>query len=324
MKIKLEPPISSENLLLRMQTMPTNTHLIEGLLYEHDTLMVGSDSGKGKSLLSLQIAMHLTKGSPVFGALHVARPLRVWYMQMERHENESLERMIRLQDHVAWDPANFFLDTEVQCLDFINPDHYETLEERGFEIKPDVIFIDPLYGVAQGLSQDKIASSLSKVFTMLKKRLGCALWLNHHTLKDQYNQQGEKIEREDPFYGATWLRAHVTGSYFMRQNDTGTSWVKKKDNHGILLDQITTIFDDETYFSSIDPTKMNYKDRFRLFINMVFSRPNKTFEFEECRAFLGCAVRHLRDLLSAHHNSEAIKRHKANGKKTLYEVLRVA
>lgn len=318
--MELEPPISGEDLLNRVTNLPEHTAIIEGLLYEHDSLLISSDSGKGKSLIAIQAAMHLTKGTPVFGALKVSRPMRVWYCQMERHENESLERINKLMSNFDWEPANFFLDTEPQILNFINPEHYKILEKRGLEIKPDIIFIDPLYGVAQGLSQDKIASEVSKCFTMLKKKLKCALWLNHHTVKDQYFE-GKKVEKDDPFYGATWIRAHVTGSYFMKQNGTGVELIKKKDNHDVLLDHIATTYDHETYLTTVDPEKFNYSDRLKMFIGQVFCRPKKTFTFGECRTFVGCAVRTLRVLLSAHPYSDTLKRHKSSGSTTLYEIL---
>lgn len=282
--------------------------------------MIAADSGKGKSLLSIQIAMHLTKGTPVFGGLRVPRPLRVWYCQMERHENESLERINKLMSNFDWDADNFFLDTEPQILNFINPEHYKLLEARGLEIKPDIMFIDPLYGVAQGLSQDKIASEVSKCLTMLKKRLGCAIWLNHHIVKDQYFE-GKKVEKDDPFYGATWIKAHVTGSYYGKQTDTGFELIKKKDSHDVLLDRVVTTYDPESYLSTVDPDEFNYSDRLKIFIGQAQMRKVKTFKFSECRNFVGCAVRTLRNLLNAHPYNECLKRHKSNGTSTIYELI---
>ena len=321
MPLEPRPPITGKELLDKAINLPEHTAIIEGLFYEHDSLMVSSDSGKGKSLISIQLALHLTKATKVFGALYVTRPMRVWYMQMERHENESLERINKLMASLEWNADNLFLDTELQILNFINPTHYDILEARGIVIRPDVIVIDPLYGIAQGLSQDKIASEVSKCLTMLKKRLGCAIWINHHIVKDQYSQQtGVKIEKEDPFYGATWIRAHVTGSYFMRQTETGVEFIKKKDNHAVLLDSITTTFDPETYLSTVDPDKFNYSDRLKIFVTQTSFRVKKTFTFEECRAFVGCANRTLRYLLLHTPYDELIKRHKASGSSTLYEI----
>lgn len=314
------PPITGQQLLDRVVNLPEHVPIIEGLLYEHDSLMVASDSGKGKSLISIQVALHLSKATAVFGALTVSRPMRIWYLQMERHENESLERINKLMNNFEWNPDNFFLDTEPQILNFINPDHYKILEARGLSIKPDVIFIDPLYGVAQGLSQDKIASEVSKCFTMLKKKLNCAIWINHHIVKDQYFE-GKKVDKEDPFYGAVWIRAHVTGSYYMKQTDTGVEFLKKKDNHDVLLSHITTTYDNETYLSTVDPDKFNYPDRLKIFINQVNFKAKKTFTFSECHAFVGCAVRTLRNLLNAHPYLDMLKRHKASGSKTLYEII---
>lgn len=320
--IVLAPPITGDELIKRVNNLPEHTALIEGLLYEHDTLMVAADSGKGKSLLSIQIAMHLTKATPVFGGLKVVRPLRVWYLQMERHENESLERINKLMSNFDWEPKNLFIDTEPQVLNFLNEDHYEIIEARGKEIKPDVIFIDPLYGVAQGLSQDKIAAEVSKCFTMLKKALGCAIWVNHHIVKDTYSSQtGSKIEKDDPFFGATWIKAHVTGSYYGKQIETGFELIKKKDSHDVLLDNITTTYDPESYLSTVDPDKFNYADRLKIFIGQCQGRQKKTFKFSEARAFVGCASRTLRYNLLHTPFCDILKRHKSNGSSTLYEII---
>ena len=313
-------PLWGKPLKILSESVPEHKFIIEGLLYEHDSLLISSDSGKGKSLISIQVAMQLSAGLPVFGCLQTSGRKRIWYMQMERHQNESLERMNKLSPSIAWSCDNFFLDTEVQILNFINPSHYAIVEARGVEIDPDVIFIDPLYGIAQGLSQDKIAAEVSKCLTMLKKKLNCAIWINHHIVKDTFDNKGKKIQKDDPFYGATWIKAHVTGSYLMIQTETGVEMIKKKDNHDVLLDNIVTVYDHETYLSTVDPDKFNYSDRFKIFINIVFSRSNKTFKFKEAQIFVGCAVRTMRNLVSAQPFSEVLIPHRSNGVSTLYEI----
>src|SRR3990167_3969779 len=107
----------------------------------------------------------------------------------------------------------------------------------------------------------------------------------------------------------------------MKQTETGVEFLKKKDNHDVLLDALFTNYDHENYLSTVDPDKFNYSDRLKIFINQVNFKAKKTFTFKECQMFVGCAVRHLRNLLNAHPYRDMLKRHKSSGSKTLYEII---
>lgn len=283
--------------------------------------MVYAQPSVGKSVLSIQAAMQLASGLPVFGGL-ATKASKVWYIQMERPDIESLERIQFMRDTIPLNSANFVLDTELQKLNFLNEAHLKQILQRGKEIAATVAFIDPLYGIATGLSKDEVAANLVKTLTILKSTLKITLWINHHVVKDSYDRDGSKIERDDPFYGSQWLKAHVTGAYGIEQTNTGTIWTAKKDSHSNLLKSIELAFDDETYVSTMQSDSLNYADKLKLYINAKFRSPNKTFFFEECMKNLGCRKDTLRRLLRHPTFTPCIGKAKSNGKATLYEVLK--
>lgn len=264
----------------------------------------------------------MAAGLPVFGALHVPRPIRVWYMQMERPDIESLERIQIMQNVIEVAHDNIIIDTELQKLYFLNPEHLAQIIERGKQLKPDIAIIDPLYGLAPGLSKDDVASQLVKTLTILKAELGVTLWLNHHHTKESYASDGSRINKDDAFYGSQWIKAHVTGSYSVERTDSGVCFTCKKDSHSNLLQTIDLAFDHETNISSMTRNSLSYPDRFKLFINARFRSPNKTFFFEEARQNVGCAVRTMRGIIAHPLFAPCLTVHKSNGVKVLYEVLR--
>jgi hypothetical protein len=318
----LPDPLTGDELERRLKEKIIHIPFAEGFLYKNASLMISSQPGIGKSLLSIQAAYELSLGMPLFGALGVPHPIRVWYIQMERPDIESLERLQSMRGDATAPLTNLFLDCELQALNFLNPEHFKAILNRGRSIRPDLIIIDPLYGIATGLSKDEVGSSVAKLLTILKKTLGCALWINHHTTKFLYEIiDGKKISKDDPFYGAQWLKAHVTGSYFSEQFDGGLKLTCKKDSHSILLKEIVTSFDHDTYLSNVKVENMIIWDRYKLFLTSVKLSGRKTYTFDEARANLGCTLTPLRELHRTPLFNTYVKVLKNKGSKTLYEVI---
>lgn len=283
--------------------------------------MISSQPAAGKSVIAIQAAYQISMGFPLFGVLEVSKPIKVWYIQMERSEKESLERIQLMRGQSTVPIPNLFIDVELQALNFLNPAHFTYVLKRGEQIQPGLIIIDPLYGIATGLSKDEIGSNVAKMLTMLKKKLNCALWINHHTVKNLHDIiDGKKVAKEDPFYGAQWLKAHVTASYLAVQNDTGISLYRKKDSHGVLLKELNLCFDHETYLSTMESSDLTVWDRYRLYINTLFRSDKKTYYFSDAILALRCAPVTLREIHRTGAFTKVVKFNKSNGKKTLYEI----
>ena len=319
--MELPPPIYGEELERRLKERIVHVPIAEGFLYEQSSLMLSSQPSVGKSVLAIQAAYQISNGLPLFGALPVTRPLRVWYIQMERSEIESLERLQTMRGDSNLSVSNLFIDVELQALNFLNDSHFRYVIQRGQSIKPELIIIDPLYGIATGLSKDEVGSNVAKMFTVLKKTFNCSIWINHHTVKNTYEIiDGKRVPKDDPFYGAQWLKAHITASYLVEQTSDGVILTCKKDSHGVMLKELRLCFDPETYLSTLESSDLAIWEKYKLFLNSLYISGKRKFYFEDARKYLGCALTTLRELQRTPHFLASVTLYKSKGHKTLYEV----
>lgn len=323
---KFEPPVSGDGLLELLKKEVVYVPIAEGLIYEEDSVLVSSAPGLGKSIIAVQMAMELSAGAPLFGFLHVPKKRRVWYIQMERSLTESLSRINHMSKSTDMDASNIYIDKELQAINWLRPDSLTLIVKRGLDIKPDIILLDPLYGIASGLSKDEVGSDVAKLLTIIKKELGCAIWLNHHTVKDSYDREGRKIDKEDPFYGAQWLKAHVTNSYlFDHQKDgTGSHWKLKKDSHfpKNLMKEIVMHFDEETGRSVIKFEYGEASDRLRIFLNDSFRRDKKVHSIEEICSKTTVSKSSFFKTITHEPFLSGLVAHKSKFNNTLYEVIK--
>lgn len=319
--LELNAPLNGNNLLELMKKEVTYNTVIEGLLYEEDSVLVSSAPGLGKSMIVIQMLMELSSGSPVFGCLYVPKKRRVWYIQMERSLTESLSRISHMRTSTDLNADNIFVDTELQALNWLRPGSIEFIIERGKKIAPDVIFIDPLYGIASGLSKDEVGSDVAKIMTVLKKELRCAIWLNHHTVKDTYFN-GVKVDKDDPFYGAQWLKAHVTNSYLFEHSEDGSRWSNKKDSHfpKNLMRELNLKYDEETGRSVIKLEYGEARDRLRIFFNASFRLGKTIIDLAEITSKTAVSQSQFFRTMRDEPFCTYITSHKSKFSKTLYEV----
>lgn len=306
--------------------------LIEGLLYANSVLLVSADAGVGKSTILINALAQASVGLPVFQALYVPRPLRCYYIPFERGTDEVLERLYHIRQSILFNPENLII--------FHNPYHaslnlYDPRDQQGLldsiakdcgAIPPDVVAYDPIYqAVAGGLCNEDKVSIFIRFNVQLMATFGCATWLNHHTGKPIYNQGGSIVEKDDPYYGSSYLRNHCTGSYYLKKNaeGDGTILLKKKDNLDTLLDKMILHYNPESYTSYIKENLggLSVSDR----LNMVFRKAyleGQKLTFRQIQGCLmGVSTSHLRRLIETAQTTEFIKKHKSNGEPTLYEVL---
>ena len=271
--------------------------IAENLLYELTTLMVAADPGTGKSTVSAQAVVELAAGLPVFGYFPVKEPTKVFYIQSERPIMELLERFKILQKTYPIMEKNIIVTDAYQVLNLLNTVDVKTfmecLERDAGGAK--VWVIDPIYStVGGGLKEDKPASAFTKVMSLVQQQFGCTLWYNHHTTKDIYHA-GKKVEKEDPFYGSQWLKAHVTGSYYMKRTSDGVTMICKKDNYGVLANRIPLEFDPETGLCSVLDSDLTAIDKLRNFLK-VKAIDRKTFYFKDIEKATGLCTRTIRGL----------------------------
>ena len=299
----IAPAITGDELLKAMaESRNKRKPLIEGLVYERTTLMVSADPGTGKSTIATQMMIEAAAGLPVFGTLHVDRPLKFLFAQTERSIVESLERLDHISKIYPIVKENIIITDEYQRFNLLNQDHVHMMVKcikRDCPAGVDVIVWDPIYCmVAGGLSKDEPASLWCHAMSIIHKEIGAAHWYNHHTVKPEY-KEGVKYVRDDPFYGSRWLNAHCTGAYYMERSEKGVRISCKKDNYAILGKCFELEYDSETGLSVVPFSELPAIERVKNFVD-ARKIDNKTFCFDEMVKATGLSVRICRSILSVH------------------------
>jgi RecA-family ATPase len=294
--------------------------IAEGFLNEKSCLIIAADPGTGKSVISLQAALQLSAGLPLFGAFEVKRPYRCYYIQKERPKEEIGERIEYMQKYIKWNPDYFILDDQLQAFNLSREANWPRIIERILVYSPEIIFIDPIYAGTPGLSKDETASAFTAFLTMLEAQTGASVWLNHHTTKESHDREGNVIEKSDPMYGSVWIKAHVTAAFHMSRTDDGIHMKKLKDSHLNLVKSLDLEFDPESYISTAKGEWGEGSDRLLMFINRM-EKLNQTFNIDEIVASTNLSQRSIVRHFGVGPFKDRVKNLSINGKKGLYKVI---
>ena len=275
--------------------------IVDGLLYENTILMVSAGPGVGKSTVSGQLAIELSSGLPVFGAFEVTRPMKVLYLQTERPILEFLERAEGLSTTLPVNYDNLVVSDCYKILNLLKEDHVHVFIDAILRDCPnaDVIIVDPIYPmVSGGLSKDEPASAFCKAMSLAQKATGAAFWYNHHTVKPTHDQYGDQVEKDDPFYGSQWLKAHVTGSYLMKDvgDGAGVKLIKKKDNYNILKKEIHLDYNAEVGLCQVPQGEVAAHLRVARWLQAQ-ANVRGTFDFRDVQIGTQLSVRALREAM---------------------------
>jgi len=238
--------------------------IVEGMLYRKDYIMIVAPEKEGKTILSQQLASSLSSGVPFLGILDIPKPMNVWYFATEGRAGDLKDRFIRInnkvkinKDNITLIPSFFKFNTDegVRCLE-------EIINEEGPENYPDVLFIDSLYSGFKGtLKDDESINKFNHVVRMLIEKLNCSVILVHHMRKQQKNQEGANIKRNDKdAYGSAFLAAAVDHIFWIekwqRDEDAPNDKMLRCDTQrgGDIIDKlrIRLMAPDPLYFQVVD------------------------------------------------------------------------
>ncbi len=321
--------LNDEFLLSELErTSDERLALIHGLLYENSIVMLSADPGAGKSTLLACLIAQSCKGDAVFGALEVPNPIRFYYLAFERGVSEIMERFRLMKTSISIPASNIWLSDSFMGYDMLKEENSDkVIEQIAYQAKNkiDVIAIDPAYAaVSGGLSKDENASGFTRFINKLQGRFRCSIWINHHTVKQSYDQQGNKYEKDDPFYGSQWLKANCTAAYYMKKVDEDeVELICKKDSHGNLLSKIRLRFDHQTYIlRTVGELKSSV--RFKIFNWLTFKKQQTNFfTFGDLKKGMMCSTpRYLRKEMSHLVKEGFIRNTKPLGEEGLYEILK--
>lgn len=331
--LALRPSLFNETLTDALHTAAEERDfLVDGFIYDNSALLISGDPGSGKSVVALCALAQATIAAPVFDQLDCIRPLNCYCLFSERINREALERLKIMRARVPFDTRRLYLDDGfVGIADVTRKTFADEIVSRIAgatypDGRTDIVNLDSLYGfIPGGLSKDEKASEFVRFTARLQSELGVSLLMVHHTVKASYaSHTGEKIEKDDPFYGSQWLRAGVTGSYYLRRDGDGVLLTRKKDTFQGLLTELPMDYDPETHTVSLSEefgTK-DASDRLRNWLQITAQNtPDRLFSFIQLCGFVALSHQHLRRLMKTPKIKPHLIEAKRAGRKILYRAV---
>lgn len=280
------------NDLLNLQL--TRKPIVSELIYERDIFLLTSDAGAGKSIFATQLAACLSFKRPFLG-LPIGEPKRVLYIQLEGDYEESIERMRYMESEGGIIiEENNLLWVEEKTLDVLNNGSVSMFFKKINEMKftPEVVIIDPIYKLShQDISSGVAALGVIRFSDMLISKWNCANILIHHNLKESYGQDGNKVKKDDSYYGHSFIKNHIRTSYAMQITGENTrDLVRKKGRGSDTRQKLSLEYNPEHFTLSLDSTISKYKrgehlERFYTFLNDTHQKRKNTSAneiIEEC------------------------------------------
>ena len=217
--------------------------IVEGLIFKDTINIFYSEPSAGKSVIAVNMLAAMSSGSPVFGYFEMKRPVRCSYLQLEGSRDEQLGRLKEMiseiptiYENISWHDSPLFVED-------INSQK-EMFKE--FELfKPEVIFIDSFYCLTtKGLSKEEGFLPVRQLIKQIKDKTGATIIILHHSSKIQYDESGNKIEKDDPFLGSQYLKAFADFMVHLKRVGENKVLMKttksQRNNEGIK--QITLTF----------------------------------------------------------------------------------
>ncbi|MBU2249739.1 MAG: bifunctional DNA primase/polymerase, partial [Gammaproteobacteria bacterium] len=160
--------------------------------------VIAAPTKMGKTSLFLDLSITASRGDPVWGMLHVTKPLRIAYIDQERKADQILENK-DIMTQVIGEPNDANLIILTQKSGDFNVGHQKTLTQLYnalAKFKPDLIILDGWAWFCQDPSDpDRVRQALSWL-KKVRQELNCASIIIHHFKKTQY-ASGREVS-EDP------------------------------------------------------------------------------------------------------------------------------
>ena len=162
-----------------------------GILPEGGGLILAGESEAGKSMLSMEISLHLAMGRQVFeGRLLVPKQRRILVLQVENPEPQVQQRLTRMLDGLGTSVDDLgdsiaFADPQTNY-DLMQPECVANIAEIVRQCSADVIVADPLssFHYLEENDNSRMRTALDNI-THISRETGCAAIVIHHYGKPQ-------------------------------------------------------------------------------------------------------------------------------------------
>lgn len=198
--------------------------VIPGVISSSDVWMILAPMGAGKTTLSRQVAWCAAAGINPFNPLERFEPKRSLVVDLENDPGEAadesssyLAQVKRLGD---FDPDRAQVWSHVEGLNVRTRAGAQLLERAVAQARPDIVCLGSLNNVYSkgGSDWDTCADEVRAVFNSIRKRYGCALWLEHHMAKAVMGTASES-----PYGSMIWAAWATHGRVLSRAVDNPAS-----------------------------------------------------------------------------------------------------
>jgi len=204
-----------------------------------------------------------------------------------QHKSKRYEAMRERYDFRG---ENFIHDYGLQGVNFSSGAYTDDIIRRIARHEPKAIFIEPVYPCVPSFQERDIQGFLT-FLRRLMVAIPCFQWLSHHIVKNLKDESG--AEKEDPFYGNVFLKAYMTGSYYIKRNDEdGTIWKLTKASHSNLLKRIELSFDPETYISTVSSEDLPAIEKVKKYCTVAY-RTHQSYTVQSVMRTLGLSRTHV-------------------------------
>ena len=262
----------------------TRKPIVDELLYERDIFLLTSDAGAGKSIFATQLAACLSFKRP-FLSLDIPEAKKVLYIQLEGDYEESVERLRVMESEGGIIiEENNLLWIEEKTLNVLDSGSvqgfFKRINDTGFI--PDVVIVDPIYKLCDDISKGSSALGVIRFSDKLANKWNCSIVLVHHNLKESYTEKGEKVRKDDSYYGHSFIKNHIRTSYaFVITGENTRDLIRKKGRGSDTRRKMSLEYNPETFCLSLASSTPTHKrgrhiDRFYTFLADVQSRKVNT------------------------------------------------
>lgn len=184
--------------------------LVEPLLARGGRVILYAPEGEGKSLLSLQVAAQVAAGLPALGRFGAPSALRCLYVDLEQADYDIVDRIrqlrITLRQQGA-EPKNLHILRRPSGIDAETAKGQGELERAISTVRPDVVFIDPLYKfVFDDMNKEQVVKPALLFLDRIRDYYNCGIWLVHHPRKSSDPTIKRGAMSSDLFGSAVLLR----------------------------------------------------------------------------------------------------------------------
>ena len=304
---------------------PVLPALVENFLYERTTFMITGEAGKGKSVIASQLCLSLSSATPLFGALLIPKPRKVYYLQLEGSEYDFLSRLYYQQQTIPLNPHNLYWDRDVK-FNAADP------QQRAAKIhqittvfgNPDLVIIDPIYKAVGGdLAKAEFALALIDFLEVIEERCKCSVLLFHHPHREKLDIRGKKIKETDAYYGHSFIRNHIETAFaFTQVSEDGqeSELERTKLREERILPKLSLVYHPESYTCSMLPIDSTTTKR-DLVLQYLYRclREGRPTSFSDVKLSCGpISTTHLRELQVELASKGWLKLAKRSGHRTVW------